>query len=245
MDTRLHKEKEFHNKTFSDATRQKLGKFYSIAQISSNYYKQVLFSECSDKKVLELGCGPGNYSFQLVQNGAFVTGIDISEVAIEKAKMRFNNEYKEKVNFQVMNAEALDFENDTFDILCGISILHHLHLPSVYPEIIRVLKPNGKAIFIEPLGHNPFINFFRFITPQLRTEDEHPLLMTDLDLAKSFFSAFELNFFHFLTFFAVPFHKTKLFLKILNFLSKCDQWMFRKIPFLQKYSWIVVGIFTK
>jgi len=41
----------------------------------------------------------------------------------------------------------------------------------------------GSAIFIDPLGHNPAINMFRRSTPDLRTEDEHPLLLEDFRLA--------------------------------------------------------------
>jgi len=51
-----------------------------------------------------------------------------------------------------MNAEELKFADDYFDIVCGGAILHHLDLNKALSEIARVLKPDGKAIFVEPLG---------------------------------------------------------------------------------------------
>lgn len=40
--------------------------------------------------------------------------------------------------------------------------------------------------FSEPLGHNPIINWYRNRTPEMRTEDEHPLLIKDIEFAKIF-----------------------------------------------------------
>ena len=50
-----------------------------------------------------------------------------------------------------------------------------LNFLSVLNEISRILKPNGKLLFIEPLGTNPLINFYRKLTPKSRSKDEHPL----------------------------------------------------------------------
>src|SRR3546814_4334755 len=43
----------------------------------------------------------------------------------------------------------------------------------------RVLRPGGRAVFIEPLGLNPAIELYRRFTPSARTPDEHPLLRRD------------------------------------------------------------------
>jgi ubiquinone/menaquinone biosynthesis C-methylase UbiE len=64
-----------------------------------------------------------------------------------------------------MNAEATTFPDNSFDLICGSSILHHLNLDKACAEIRRILRPDGGAVFIEPLGHNPLINMFRKLTP--------------------------------------------------------------------------------
>lgn len=241
---KYQKEKEFHDKEFSDSSRIEISKFYSIAQLSNNFYIGYLRSISKDKELLELGCGPGNRSFQLAGFGAHVTGIDISEVAITKAKERAKEEKKD-AHFKVMNAEELRFDSESFDVICGISILHHLELENIYSGIAKILKIGGKAVFIEPLGHNPFINLFRKLTPSLRTEDEHPLLIKDIKTAKKYFKQIEWHHFHLFTLFAVPFRKFSWFQGLLKMLAGFDRLLFKFIPFLRRYSWIVVVVFKK
>jgi hypothetical protein len=49
-------------------------------------------------------------------------------------------------------------------------------------SMTKILQPKGKAIFIEPLGHNFLINLYRRLTPNIRSADEHPLLAKDLKI---------------------------------------------------------------
>ena len=48
-------------------------------------------------------------------------------------------------------------------------------------EIKRVLRPEGCAVFLEPLADNPLLRFFRFLTPNARTPDERPLTKKNLE----------------------------------------------------------------
>ncbi len=182
MQDRIQREKDFHNTRFEKETRESLDKYYSVNSIINKDYQKLLFEESKGKRVLEYGCGLGSHSFELAEIGKEIHAIDISEIAIEKSKKLSSEKEINNVYFKVMNAEALDFEDDFFDVVCGISILHHLDLKQSYSELSRVLKSDGKAFFIEPLGHNPVINLFRKLTSNLRTEDEHPLHMKDLNL---------------------------------------------------------------
>ena len=92
----------------------------------------------------------------------------------------------------------MTFPSGLFDRVCGSGILHHLDLSRALPEISRVLKPGGRAIFIEPLGHNPIINWYRRRTPGMRTADEHPLLASDLAEASRHFETVSPEFYHLL-----------------------------------------------
>ena len=167
MVLRYQREKAYHNKAFSEGTRSAVGGFYSITQRSKEYYERYLESRSDGKHVLEYGCGQGSHSMFLAHGGAQVTGIDISEVAIEQSKQSARNEQlDEETDFQVMNAESLEFDDDTFDLICGTAILHHLDLEKAFSEVSRTLRPGGSAIFFEPLGHNPFINLFRSLNLQ-------------------------------------------------------------------------------
>ncbi len=160
-----------------------MAKFYSVAERTWGCYLTEVKERCRGKDVLEYGCGRGGAAFAITSTCRNVVGIDISQVAIARAReLAVQEKVSARATFQVMNAECLEFEDESFDLVCGTGILHHLDLPKAFSEIARVLGKRGTAIFIEPMGHNPAIRLFRRLTPRLRTPDEHPLLMDDLAL---------------------------------------------------------------
>jgi ubiquinone/menaquinone biosynthesis C-methylase UbiE len=76
-----------------------------------------------------------------------IVGIDISELAIETARSTIE---EEGVQFLVMDAEQLDFEDENFDTVSISASLHHLmNIPRVLNEMKRVLKPAGHFILAE------------------------------------------------------------------------------------------------
>jgi ubiquinone/menaquinone biosynthesis C-methylase UbiE len=143
-----------------------------------------------------------------------------------------------------MNAEILEFPDQSFDLVFGSSILHHLNLDKAYAEIERVLRPGGCALFIEPFGHNVLINAYRNRTPSSRTEDEHPLLWRDLELSRTFFSNYAVEPYGLMTLAITPFRKTKLREPLLVLLRTVDKMLF-KIPAMQKQAWVGLLQFSK
>lgn len=234
---RLKREKEFHNHTFSENTRNAAKKYYTSANRGKEYYRQQILEGIAGKRALEYGCGPGSSAFDLAKSGADVTAIDISDVAINQALEIAHSEGLE-LAAKVMDAENLTFEDASFDLICGSGILHHLDLKRSYSEIRRVLNADGRAIFFEPLGHNPIINLYRNLTPKMRTEDEHPLLTEDLELAKNYFNNIEVKYFNLTATLAS-------FIPQLNKpLHSIDTFLFDNVPFLRKHAWIVVLEFS-
>ena len=242
MEARKEREQKFHDHAFSENLRSpSVSKFYSIVKSSREFYTKLVVRNCRGKNILEYGCGKGSYAFQLAKNGANVIGIDISEVAIKIAKEKAKDEgVVQKTNFLIMDAEKLTFPDNYFDTICGTGILHHLDLKRSLNEVVRVLKPEGKAFFIEPLGHNPAINFYRRLTPHLRTDDEHPLTMQDLDLITKYFSKVQTEFFYLFSLLAIPFKRFIIFSPTLNLLEVVDKTLFNSFPWLKKFGWFVV-----
>lgn len=237
---RLEREREFHDKAFGEGARKSADHFYAIEAPSRTFYEEFLSQRAEGREVLEYGCGPGSLAFFLAGKGARVTGIDISPVAIEQSRAKaVEAGVAEQTRFEVMDAEDLTLESDSFDLVCGTGILHHLDLERAYGELARVLKPQGEAIFVEPLGHNPAINMYRNRTPELRTEDEHPLLTDDLDAAGRFFERSELHFFHLTTLLAVPARGRQRFDGLVKALARVDEAVFRLLPPARKQAWMV------
>ena len=234
---RLQREKEFHNQTFSDNTRNAAKKYYTSADRGKSYYKKLILKDIEGKKALEYGCGPGSAAFDLAKNGAQVTAIDISDVAIQQTLEKADSEGL-AISASVMDAENLDFNDQSFDLICGSGILHHLDLKRSYEEIQRVLTTDGRAVFFEPLGHNPIINLYRNLTPSMRTDDEHPLLVKDLEFAKNYFNNVDATYFN-LTATLASFVKP-----LNNPLHGIDRFLFKNLPFLRKHAWIVVLEFS-
>jgi ubiquinone/menaquinone biosynthesis C-methylase UbiE len=134
------------------------------------------------KRVLDYGCGWGDSSLYMLDQGAEVHGIDISNKYIDAARKRCHEAgyHDSKFGFYVMDAHNLGFADDSFDSVVGLGILHHLEFGAALKEIHRVLKPNGRALFQEPLAGNPMLKLFRMLTPKARTENEIPLGGKDL-----------------------------------------------------------------
>ena len=133
-------------------------------------------------KVLDLGCGNGERSLSLLEYGAEVCGIDISTVYVgncTEAALAAGHDAS-RFEFEAMDAHQLTYEDNTFDMVIGNGILHHLDLKVSTDEIKRVLKPGGRSIFVEPLSANPLLKVFRVFTPNARTVDEKPLSIADL-----------------------------------------------------------------
>lgn len=97
------------------------------------------------KTVLDAGCAFGRDTAAFSQEGLDVTGIDLSEGLLNKAK-----ELYPTLNFQKMDVRSLDFKDESFDGVWSHATLLHLNdqdLSKALSEINRVLKPEG-ALFV-------------------------------------------------------------------------------------------------
>ena len=215
--------------------------FYAIINLSVGYYVDTIATHIRPgQRVLEYGCGKDGLCFGLAERRVLIDAIDISSARIEAAKkIATARGIDERIKFWVMDAHRLRFPDQHFDGVFGSSILHHLNLPQALAEIRRVLKPNGHAVFFEPLGHNGLINLYRKLTPHRRTQDEHPLLCSDLRLLADFFSV-KITYFHLLSLAAAPLRHVWGFRGVLRFLDTIDQGLFTRVPASRKLAWIAV-----
>ncbi len=238
-------EKDFFDHSYDTNSRASVGQVYSLIGNRNKEYEKAIYSNVEGLRVLEYGCGSGSHSLEIARRGGVVTGIDISEVGIRQATEKAAEAGVTGVDYLVMDAMNMDFPDNTFDLVIGEGILHHLDLDKSYEEISRVLKPGGSAVFMEPLGHNPAIVIFRAVTPKLRTADEHPLMRSDLKLADKYFGKNEFEYYHLTSFAAMAFLKTPFFFKMVNFLDKVDQVLFKVIPPLGYLSWYCIMTMSK
>jgi len=247
MDERLENERQFHNTAFTTDQREAAQKYYRVVGRSRERYLSLIEQLGAHGRVLEYGCATGSYVFHLANRGARVTGIDISDGALEEARRNAKTRLNAgcEAEFLQMNAEALEFPDATFDLVCGTGILHHLDLAKSYAEIRRVLKPDGAAVFVEPMAHNPLIALYRWATPKMRTADEHPLLIGDVIQARDHFQQVDSEFFHLTSLAAVPFSRTPVFKPLVRALERTDDLLFGVAPTMRRFAWRVVLVLRK
>lgn len=89
-------------------------------------------------RILEVGCGSGEFALELKKRGAFITALDTDEKAIELAKEKGLDARKENV---------LSFFDDLFDAVIFTRSLHHIHeLDEALERAWKLLKPRGKIL---------------------------------------------------------------------------------------------------
>jgi len=144
------------------------------------------------------------------------------------------------VTYLKANVLSLPIFDDTFDVVCAHSILHHVpdSLDECLTEVQRVLKPGGLFVIQEPTANNPLVNVVRkFFRTDIHVDDEKPFLLKKLkDFIKKHFTIEEVECF-FLFSYMVPHIVSRLpFLKSLAyFLLNLDKKMLNKLS-LDNYS---------
>lgn len=203
---------------------------------------------CQGKIVLDYGCGRGTHSLQVAKMGAArVVGIDLSERSLEEAKYKLQNT-KYNIQFLKMDCEKMEFPDNSFDVIFDGGTFSSIDLSRAWPEMARVLKPEGILIGIETFGHNPITNLKRKLNKltgnRTAWATAHIFKTKDLEQAKKYFNKSEVYYFHLISWLAFPFLKWPGGKSLLRFLEFFDRMLLRA-PFLRKYAFKVVFIFQK
>jgi SAM-dependent methyltransferase len=146
-------------------------------------------------RVLDFGCGHGMAGVVMARRGARVMAFDLSAgYLVEAGRRALANGVS--LDLVQANGEQLPFADGSFDRVWGNAILHHLDLGRAAREIHRVLRPGGVAVFCEPWGENPLLNWARRRLPypgKQRTRDEQPLRSADLPALRAVFPDLEVE----------------------------------------------------
>lgn len=94
-------------------------------------------------KILDVGTGSGFFAILLAQKGHEVIGIDLSEEMLKMAR-GLSLERNLDITFLQMDSEALDFFDESFDVIISRNVMWTLENPKkAYEEWMRVLKKDG------------------------------------------------------------------------------------------------------
>lgn len=248
MEDRKRKEIEHYNTAAKQELEQ--GKdfegFFPSVLGSYQFLYKVAIPLVAGKKVLDYGCGNGVHSGFLVEHASQVIGIDLSEASLEVAR-KAHSTVGGKVSFIKMDCEALEFPDQSFDVVFDGGTFSSLDFSKAIGEITRVLKPDGILIGIETFGHNPFANAKRVLNrltgKRTSWAASHIITQKEIDALREQFDKVEVHYFHLISLFAFPFLSLPGAHFVLQFAERIDQ-VFLRFPFFQKYAFKLVFVCT-
>ncbi|MBW4471130.1 MAG: class I SAM-dependent methyltransferase [Stenomitos rutilans HA7619-LM2] len=265
QDDILQKEQQFHDQwaAIIDVDGIRVADYFEACTAPENRFILKQLGDLHGKYLLDLGCGAGENSVYFATKGARCVAADYSPGMVDVAlKLAAANQVE--VEGKVVNAMAIDFPDNTFDIVYASNLLHHIPDPRLaIQEMYRVLKPGGKACFWDPLKHNPVINVYRRIAIKVRTEDETPLDITVVNFVRSRFTQVHYDTFWlatlwiFLRFYLIekvnP-NEERYWKKIIlehdrltpdyQRLETLDQAL-KKLPLMKRFAWNLAVVATK
>ncbi len=117
-----------------------------ITDYPSKFIKYLIkrFNLKKNQKILEIGCGRGDFLNEFYQSGLEAHGVDISD---------YSKNYFPKLKFLKtdLENESLPFDNSFFDVIYSKSLIEHFYYPEkIFKEAYRVLKPGGIIITLTP-----------------------------------------------------------------------------------------------
>ena len=190
MNSAIHEsETRFHDEwaDSTDLSHIAVREAFEAPTALENRFILHLMGPLNGKRILDIGAGLGESSVYFALHGAQVTTSDLSSRMVAAA-LRLGNLHGVKLTGLVTSAEALNTPENEFDFVYVANTIHHVtDRRALFEQIYRTLKPGGRFFSWDPLAYNPLIGIYRRIATQVRSEDETPLTLRDVRLAREFF----------------------------------------------------------
>jgi len=128
--------------------KQRIVAHSSIISAITNKAKRI------ESRMLEFGCGSGNYAIFLANLGYKILATDYEESSIELTQVRAEKYLSKKkannINYMVLDACKMDIPDESFDLVYNIGAIEHLDIMKVLKECYRVLRKGGWMISAVP-----------------------------------------------------------------------------------------------
>jgi SAM-dependent methyltransferase len=197
---RLKREAEHHDRFAAGANVAEVlvDEAFTSITAQENQYILEQFGSLEGLKILDFGCGFAEGGVYFAKLGASVVAMDVSEGQLEQAR-RLAAHHGVSIETRLVKGSLVPAADGEFDRVYGYGVLHHVAHDVVVPELARVMKPDGLGCFMEPLPYNPIINVYRKIASAVRTPDERPVTMEDIERFRNYFGRVEHREFWLLT----------------------------------------------
>lgn len=130
-------------KSYDEWYKTPLGRFVDEIETKAVFD---LLAPLPNMKILDVGCGTGNYSIKLAKLGCLVTGIDISKEMLLVAKNKCKD-LNIQIDLILGDVESLPFSDNSFDAVVSVAVLEFVRDKyKAIEEMFRVTKRNGKVV---------------------------------------------------------------------------------------------------
>lgn len=165
----------------AEAAGLRLGDYHIVRYLAppldtpySLEYAFALVGDIRGQTVLDFGCGSGRGSVVLRSKGARLLALDISPHMLQVTRKRLEvHDLDQEAEYLEATGHRMPLPDCSVDLIFGAAILHHLDLAQTSLEVHRVLRPGGRAIFIEPVRDPELYRLIRRVFPN-RSEDVSP-----------------------------------------------------------------------
>jgi ubiquinone/menaquinone biosynthesis C-methylase UbiE len=210
-------------------------------------YALNLLGTLDGRQILDCGCGIGNTAIMFNRRGAIVHGFDIDDGVLDDARA-IASANKVSVEYSNQRFEELDYPNASFDLAFGSCVIHHVEVERAAQQLGRVLKPGGKAVFIENSSRNSLLMLARLMlvgrlgVPKYGDDDEeHPLRDDEIDCLRQHFPGrVTVHFPSLVLFRLLDFYIFRRRSKILTSLMQATDRSVGKIRRLRRYSYFQI-----
>jgi ubiquinone/menaquinone biosynthesis C-methylase UbiE len=142
---------------------------YERRRLYSAILQTLLAEPVAGCAVLDYGCGTGDWGLMLASEGANVTFLDLSPIAIQVVLRRAAASQVDVRGVARDASELSCFRDQEFDLIYGSAAVHHtLKYPGALEELLRVLRPGGSLVLAETYGNNQILNAARRLGWKLR-----------------------------------------------------------------------------
>jgi SAM-dependent methyltransferase len=224
----------YYRRTTHDlAINQRMFRMYSAPRYLWNIRERanLFLGDVRGRRLLEYGCGIGEEAVYFAKLGAQVVAIDISRAAVELTKKRaLYNGVGDQVQVMLMDCTRTAFRDNSFELIHGLGILHHVGLERGLGEVKRLLRPGGRAVFLEHMGNSDFVEEklkrWLGIRQKYYSEVEAPLKWESCLAYSREFKRFEMR----------PYYLLGRLRRVMPFMGK---------PFVRKFDYFILNLFPR
>lgn len=227
--------------------------WYERRRLYSKALQRLLEQPVAGVEALDYACGPGDWGILLATQGAKVTLLDLSPVAVELAlrKARASG-VVDRVRAVVGEGSDLRcFPPASFDLIFACAAIHHvLKYGDPIPQLARLLRPGGRLVIVETLGDNPLLNLGRWLIARWAGQPEDQgegeiFRQRHIKQLRRHFEVVDVEPLNLLAMvkrlFRGRFHYRPV-RRLLRWLEQTDEWLLRCIPGLRRYCGEVVVV---